>query len=54
MTTECCSTCLITCEVEAEEYVQKIPADQMCWMHLLPLGSCSCDVIHNSEMSKLG
>ena len=28
-----------------QDYVQKIPADQMCWMHLLPLGKCTCEVI---------
>ena len=28
-----------------QDYVQKIQADQMCWMHLLPLGKCDCEVI---------
>jgi len=27
-----------------EEYVQKIPAEDMCWMHLEPLASCGCDL----------
>ena len=33
-------------EIEVvEDYVQKVPADQMCWMHLLPLGECECEVV---------
>jgi len=24
----------------------KIDASQMCWMHLLPLGECTCDVVN--------
>lgn len=31
------------------DYVQKIPADQMCWMHLLPLGKCECEVIEVNQ-----
>lgn len=27
----------------AQDYVQKVPADQMCWMHLKEIDKCGCD-----------
>lgn len=32
-----------------QDYVQKVPADQMCWMHLKEIGKCGCDFVEVGE-----
>lgn len=34
-----------------QDWKQKVEASQMCWMHLLPLGQCSCEFIEEKTVA---